>query len=433
MSKGLLSPPDSVRGITSLDKSLFNKTISVPFVEVDVHQIQTAVKCLKPFLLKMKNFNPIETIDEENKKLIILNPELVSNLEELATKTDLTDLQNDCQIKELKFKDIVLTYDNFNHKSILDAVLPVHEDSISSYSTIGHIIHLNLRDHNLPFKQLIGQVFIDKLSSCHLVVNKSKTIQNEYRNFEMEVLAKRSEEVTTVVKIKESNCVFEFDFAKVYWNPRLGTEHERVQLKLTKGVDILYDVFAGVGPFAIPAAKGRKCQVLANDLNPDCYKWLCHNSKLNKVEDKLKAFNMDGRDFIATVIKDDLISQMKNFDGIDMNRRFHIVMNLPALAIEFLDAFNGLISLSDISDISDEIRIIPIIHCYCFVKNEPTDGPNVVRRMAEQALDHKINEIIEIVNIRKVAPNKDMFRISFIIPETAMYSDVCTNKRQKVN
>ena len=46
--------------------------------------------------------------------------------------------------------------------------------------------------------------------------------------------------------------------------------------------DVVYDVFAGVGPFAVPAAR-KKCIVFANDLNPDSFKWLQHNMKLNKV------------------------------------------------------------------------------------------------------------------------------------------------------
>ena len=30
------------------------------------------------------------------------------------------------------------------------------------------------------------------------------------------------------VEVKESGCRFRFDFSKVYWNPRLGTEHDRL-------------------------------------------------------------------------------------------------------------------------------------------------------------------------------------------------------------
>ena len=66
---------------------------------------------------------------------------------------------------------------------------------------------------------------------------------------------------------KESDCSFELDFGKVYWNSRLSTEHERVVASLPDGA-VVYDVFAGVGPFAIPAAKKKRCRVYANDLNP---------------------------------------------------------------------------------------------------------------------------------------------------------------------
>lgn len=428
----LLSPPECVRGMTRLDKKLFDKTISVPFVEVEVQQMESAINCLKPFLLKLKNFNPIEEKSEENKRIIILNPELISQFDDIIKEnTKSKDVLDLCQINELKFKDIVITYDNYTHKEILDSVLSrdgESVDSVSSFSTIGHILHLNLREHNLPFKEVIGQVLLDKVPVAHMVVNKLKTIDSTYRNFEMEVLAKQSEEVNTIVKIKECFTDFEFDFAKVYWNQRLGTEHERIQLKLNKGIDVLYDVFAGVGPFAIPAAKRRKCEVLANDLNPECYKWLEHNRKLNKVEDRIKVYNMDGRHFIKTVVKEDLINRMNNFDGIEMSRRYHVVMNLPQLAIEFLDAFKGLLTSCQ----SIDNRIIPVIHCYCFVKNEPKDGTLVVRKMTEEVLEHNLSDVLEIVNIRKVAPNKDMFRISFLMPEEVLYPKVDCIKRQRI-
>ncbi len=42
------------------------------------------------------------------------------------------------------------------------------------------------------------------------------------------------------------------------------------------------DVMAGVGPFSIPAVK-KGAFVYCNDLNPESYKWLLENIKLNKV------------------------------------------------------------------------------------------------------------------------------------------------------
>lgn len=42
------------------------------------------------------------------------------------------------------------------------------------------------------------------------------------------------------------------------------------------------DVFAGVGPFALPAAK-KGAIVYANDLNPSSHEWMKENIRANKV------------------------------------------------------------------------------------------------------------------------------------------------------
>lgn len=97
--------------------------------------------------------------------------------------------------------------------------------------------------------------------------------------------------------MKENHCIFKFDFSAVYWNSRLCSEHERI-LKLLPEKAVLFDVFAGVGPFAVPAAKVRRCRVFANDLNPSSHHWLNENARQNKVIDKVQTFNLDGREFI---------------------------------------------------------------------------------------------------------------------------------------
>lgn len=79
----------------------------------------------------------------------------------------------------------------------------------------------------------------------------------------------------------ESDCRFTFDFSLVYWNSRLHTEHDRL-VQMFDPQDVIADVFAGVGPFAIPAAK-KGCAVFANDLNPNSTKYLSVNVQNNKV------------------------------------------------------------------------------------------------------------------------------------------------------
>lgn len=85
----------------------------------------------------------------------------------------------------------------------------------------------------------------------------------------------------TNTKQSESDCRFTFDFSRVYWNSRLQTEHARL-VDMFQSHEVIADVFAGVGPFALPAAK-KGCAVIANDLNPDSYKYLTLNIKDNRV------------------------------------------------------------------------------------------------------------------------------------------------------
>ena len=61
----------------------------------------------------------------------------------------------------------------------------------------------------------------------------------------------------------------------------VAMEHQRITT-LVSPKDVLFDVFAGVGPFSIPCAK-KGCRVYANDLNPHSVYWLKKNLKLNKV------------------------------------------------------------------------------------------------------------------------------------------------------
>ena len=83
------------------------------------------------------------------------------------------------------------------------------------------------------------------------------------------------------VEVTEENCLFRFDYSKVYWNSRLNTEHRRLVDSFQPG-EAVCDVMAGVGPFAVPAGK-KKVFVWANDLNPDSHASLVDAVKRNKV------------------------------------------------------------------------------------------------------------------------------------------------------
>ena len=232
---------------------------------------------------------------------------------------------------------------------------------MTGFSRIGHVVHLNLKDNLRSYKTVIGQVLLE-MKGIRTVVTKTSNIDNTYRNFEFEVLAGDNDLDVTV---KENGVSFSFNFSKVYWNPRLSTEHERIVNRLGPN-SILFDACAGVGPFSIPAAK--KCRVFANDLNPDSFNALELNAKKNKIKkDRITCFNLDAREFIRTVFVEQLASLVKNGEG---TKDIHVTMNLPALAVTFLDVFQGLLVGREELDV--EGLPLPLVHVYTFSKARVT-------------------------------------------------------------
>lgn len=364
---------------------------------------------------------------------------------------------------------------------------------------LGIVVALIIRDEYAPYRFIIGQVIMDKNPAIRTVVNKLDTIDNEFRFFKMERLAGEDDYLVTV---SESNCTFTFDFRTVYWNSRLHTEHARL-LDTFKPFDVISDVMAGVGPFAVPAAK-RGCHVLANDLNPSSYESMLVNQKKNKVGERLVPFCEDGRAFIRNSIK---LCWNKPFEGTPLTesgrkavlesatsrhrakkehermhpekksdsttdpatvergpkRRLidHFVMNLPATAIEFLDAFKGAYDEIAGEELETELQrrtdtngaetVWPMVHVHCFTKNLEQPYEDVCQR-ANRALGiapdspHRLipppyipkDDSVPMVNklsletstpeinlhlVRSVAPNKDMYCLSFRLSREILFSN----------
>nr|XP_020446773.1 tRNA (guanine(37)-N1)-methyltransferase [Monopterus albus] len=401
----LYQPPPEVRGMTSLDKEAFTQTITVPALRVPTGVLNKVVKSLRKSTLQRPGLPRVVQDKEESKdfRLVLLDPHRVSSPSSFS-EAEAEALRSFCVTEELQHYDLRLTYDNLKSEEVLEAVLPQGQDVTSAFSRVGHIAHMNLRDHQLPYKNLIGQVIMDKNPGVTCVVNKTSIIDSTYRNFKMEVLAGEENMLT---KVKENGMMYEFDFSRVYWNPRLSTEHQRV-VQLFKRGDTVFDVFAGVGPFTIPAAR-QGANVLANDLNPESYRWLQHNCKLNKVESKVRTFNLDGRAFIQGPMKQELPALLKGKATV------HVVMNLPALALEFLDAFKGLLHQEPLWD-----ENLPTVYCYGFSKDDNPDM-DVVQR-ASRSLQFPLENLCSVHFVRNVAPNKDMKCVTFPLPKEVLFS-----------
>jgi len=405
-----IPPPPCVKGMTEWQVDMFNTTALVPTIAVSQENIGAARKFIEKFMLKMFNLKPVQESSLPDRKLVLLNPELVNQFRDLESVHHLLAQLNIHQ-EHFLVKSFSLSVENWTPHEILKAVLPPDEEGVTGFSIIGHIIHLNLKEHLTPYKSVIGNALL-LTKGITTVVNKSNTIDNTFRNFSMEILAGEKE---FQVSVKESGCVFNFDFSLVYWNPRLSTEHDRI-IKLLGPKSVLFDACAGVGPFTVPS--GKVCRVYSNDLNPESFKWLVENVKTNKKCSKnVECYNMDARDFIRTVVKTKLLEIWK--DDKENVANVHVVMNLPALAITFIGAFHGL--FKDYKHLKDSVKILPKVHVYAFSKSEEPKAD--VKEKCENFLGGKLDahHLDGVYFVRNVAPNKEMMRASFFVPLEVLF------------
>lgn len=333
-------------------------------------------------------------------------PANVVNLIKAATHDDLVK------------KDIQITYHHWSINDILRNLLPPHITIPTSFETVGHIAHLNLREEHQQYKNLIATVMLDKLQPrITTIVNKLQSTGGPYRTFAMEVLAGDQNLETTH---KENGCTFRMDFSKVYWNSRLESEHNRI-VKAIKPGEILADAFCGIGPFAIPAARLKVCEkVYANDLNPMSVHYLKENAKLNHVTgEKFIASCACAREFLKRLIQKEKLPVTR------------VVMNFPAGAPEFLDVFRGLYT-----QVADRKLPMPLVHCYCFVKGtDDLDSARIRVRNAlygDEAIGAEVHSLpdsaIDVRDVRDVAPRKRQVCVTFQVPEDVAYTVVQQHK-----
>ncbi|GAA6056277.1 hypothetical protein JCM3770_007290 [Rhodotorula araucariae] len=474
MAQPTVEPPVH-RGMQTLDRDAFSTRLTVLAARVPATRTTQFMKHdAKDYILRLRSFASVVADDSEQHRRVLLR-----TADRTALPTDLLDTlkRNDAELVE---HSLDISYDYFTSDQILQAVLPeelLHE-SPTAFTQVGHIAHLNLRDQYLPHKHIIGQVILDKNKTLRTVVNKLDTIDNVYRNFQMEVLAGDPD---FVVEMAEHDCKFRFDFSKVYWNSRLQTEHARL-VETFSSDEVIVDGFAGVGPFSIPAGK-KGCAVMASDLNPASAEALKENAILNRVEGNVRTFNEDGRDFIRRSVlaiwNDPFPPYTPALSAKERSRRAraanaakaaakaassnsappssdpappadslaaisfdtstpaappkpprrlpnHYIMNLPASALTFLDAFRGL--YRPLYDLVGEqaakgaIAVaggLPIVHCYCFSKEVEAAEQDICQR-ATEVLGHEVYPGLDdfaVRFVRDVAPKKGMYVLEFRLTE----------------
>jgi tRNA (guanine37-N1)-methyltransferase len=153
--------------------------------------------------------------------------------------------------------------------------------------------------------------------SLHSVLFAASEVSGQYRTREFEVLAGLP---TTRTDVVEYGHRFTVDLSTAYFSARLSSERQRI-LERMGDHEIVLDMFAGVGPFAITLA-ARAAFVVASDINPHAILLMLANFAQNRTNNVLP-----------------VLADAHHLPAIIPWQFDRIVMNLPLSGSEFL--FDG--------------------------------------------------------------------------------------------
>ncbi|MBA7527161.1 Release factor glutamine methyltransferase [subsurface metagenome] len=166
-------------------------------------------------------------------------------------------------------------------------------------------------------EQLIAHAILSLHKNIKVVAKRISPVEGVFRKRKMKIIAGENR---TETMHKENGCKYKLDLGKVYFNPRLASERNRVAAQVQGNKEEIIDMFAGVGSFSIQVAK-RACQshVTAIDVNPDAIRYLRENITLNGVKN-VEAIEGDVREIYVKF----------------RNKADRIIMNLPKSAYSFI-------------------------------------------------------------------------------------------------
>lgn len=239
----------------------------------------------------------------------------------------------------------------------------------SSFDTIGSKALVKLPEALRPYGVEIGEAILMAHRSLDSVF-EDRGVEGEFRTRAVTRLAGSGATETVVT---EYGIRLRLDVSKTFYSPRLASERRLVCSSIGAGERVL-DMFAGVGPFSIHAARrATRGHVVSLDINPYAISYLKENAAMNSVSN-IEAHFVDASDFSSG-----------SYD--------RIIMNLPAGGRGFIDHAFSLLSPGGIVDY------------YELMENDRLES-----RIAELRATGK--EVIDPRTVKSYSPSQGIYHLS---------------------
>lgn len=173
-----------------------------------------------------------------------------------------------------------------NIREILEKRFKENEirEAKGSFDIIGNVAILEIPE-TLAHRE---KDIIDALREIHPNVNtvykKESEREGIYRLRDLKLI--HGDEKDT--EHKEHGFRIRLDVRKVYFSPREGTERQRIARQVRPNEMVLV-MFAGAGPYALAIAKRqpRVKKIYAIEINPDAYRYMIENVRINRLGHKV--------------------------------------------------------------------------------------------------------------------------------------------------
>ncbi|WP_254838949.1 class I SAM-dependent methyltransferase [Natronomonas marina] len=174
------------------------------------------------------------------------------------------------------------------------------ETAPGSWAVVGSVVLVDFGDVSaddaLPEerRETVGEALLALHGEADTVLARGG-ISGTRRDPAPEVVAGTGETETVHV---EHGTKYALDLADVMFSP--GNKAERARMGETvEAGERVFDMFAGVGYFALPMARAG-AEVTAAEIDPEAYRFLVENARLNGVADRLRPVLGDCRDVETT-------------------------------------------------------------------------------------------------------------------------------------
>ncbi|MFX0104034.1 MAG: class I SAM-dependent methyltransferase family protein [Candidatus Hodarchaeota archaeon] len=307
-----------------------NKNKEILYIKLEKKDGQNFIKFIQKNLKKTPIINHKFKILRENENVLFPIFEHQGVLDKLA------DLEENQINFEFITKEGVPNV-NYKYRTLQEVLVGKISDKYldlipKSYDIIGDIAVIEFDKFNelndkkaSDYKEKVAEGIIDINKNVKTVYEKKSQIKGKYRLRELAHLYGKDKYETIH---KENDCFFKLDIKNTFFSPRLVFERQRISSSKIEQNEIIIDMFSGVGTFAIQIAKKNKVKVYAFDVNPNAYRYLKENIKLNKIIGDVIPHNIN--------IKE-LFELPNQLGQLLFHKADRVIMNLPENSIKFVD------------------------------------------------------------------------------------------------